>query len=219
VGERFAFFKTPRRVLAVVGGAVALAAVTFSASASLTQALASLRAGGAVGVALAPFAFAATFFFYLAPAALLPGAIARAWRGEGEWAKDAKADAARLEKEARLEKTQNSSDPAALEKERLKKRTWQVLGVLAMGVSLATGSDVPIFLCFFAQLLKADPGALLQVMIDKGDANRAAFDEKVADAAASAVDAIKKKGKKSNDASASDAKGSPGKGADAAGAA
>jgi hypothetical protein len=193
VGERFAFFKTPRRVLAVVGGAVALAAVTFSASASLTQALASLRAGGAVGVALAPFAFAATFFFYLAPAALLPGAIARAWRGEGEWAKDAKADAARLEKEARLEKT--SSDPAALEKERLKKRTWQVLGVLAMGVSLATGSDVPIFLCFFAQLLKADPGALLQVMIDKGDANRAAFDEKVADAAASAFDAKKKRGK------------------------
>jgi len=218
VGERFAFFKTPRRVLAVVGGAVALAAVTFSASASLTQALASLRAGGAVGVALAPFAFAATFAFYLAPAALLPGAIARAWRGEGEWAKDAKADAARLEKEARLEKT-SSSDPAALEKERAKKRTWQVLGVLAMGVSLATGSDVPIFLCFFAQLLKADPGALLQVMIDKGDANRAAFDEKVADAAASAVDAMKKKGKKSDDASASDAKGSPGKGADAAGAA
>ena len=122
-----------------------------------------------------------------------------------------------MEKEARLEKT--SADPAALEKERLKKRTWQVLGVLAMGVSLATGSDVPIFLCFFAQLLKADPGALLQVMIDKGDANRAAFDEKVADAAASAVDAMKKKGKKSNDASASDVKGSPGKGADAAGAA
>jgi hypothetical protein len=56
-------------------------------------------------------------------------------------------------------------------------------------------------------------------MIDKGDANRAAFDEKVADAAASAVDAIKKKGKKSNDASASDVKGSPGKGPDAAGAA
>ena len=190
VGERFAFFKTPRRVLAVVGGALALAAVTFSASASLTQALASLRAGGAVGVALAPFAFAATFAFYLAPAALLPGAIARAWRGEGEWAKDAR-DAARLEKQARLEE-----NPAALAAERAKKRTWQILGVLAMGVSLATGSDVPIFLCFFAQLLKADPGALLQVMIDKGDANRAAFDRRVADAAASAVDAVKKKKKK-----------------------
>ena len=219
VGERFAFFKTPRRVLAVVGGAVALAAVTFSASASLTQALASLRAGGAVGVALAPFAFAATFFFYLAPAALLPGAIARAWRGEGEWAKDAKADAARLEKEARLEKT-SSSDPAALEKERAKKRTWQVLGVLAMGVSLATGSDVPIFLCFFAQLLKADPGALLQVMIDKGDKNRAAFDVRVADAAAAAVDAIKGKGKGAeSDASRDDDASRPSSRPDATGAA
>ena len=202
VGERFAFMKQPRRVLAVLGGALALAAVTFSASASLTQALASARAGGAVGLALAPFAFAATFAFYLAPASLLPGAIARAWRGEGEWAKDAAAAAAA----AAAAPAKLSSE--ALDKERARKRTWQILGALAMACSLVTGSDLPVFVCFFAQLLKADPGALLQVMIDKGDANRAAFDEKVADAARAAVASATTKSareKKKADASSDDA--------------
>jgi len=188
-GERLAFMKQPRRILAVVGGALALAAVTLSASASLTQALASLRAGGAVGVALAPAAFAATFAFYLAPAALLPGAITRAWRGEGEWATGTS-----VSKPSVSKRVENAE-------ERGRKRTWQVLGVVAMIASLATGSDVPIFLCFFAQLLKADPGALLQVMIDKGDKNRAAFDVRVADAAAAAVDAMKGKGAESDDSS------------------
>ena len=209
-GERLAFMKQPRRILAVVGGALALAAVTLSASASLTQALASLRAGGAVGVALAPAAFAATFAFYLAPAALLPGAITRAWRGEGEWATGS------------LKPTRGPSVSKRVEnaEERGRKRTWQVLGVVAMIASLATGSDVPIFLCFFAQLLKADPGALLQVMIDKGDKNRAAFDVRVADAAAAAVDAIKGKGKGAeSDASRDDDASRPSSRPDATGAA
>ena len=192
-GERLAFMKQPRRILAVVGGALALAAVTLSASASLTQALASLRAGGAVGVALAPAAFAATFAFYLAPAALLPGAIMRAWRGEGEWATGTESRGT-----TRGPSVSKRVENAA---ERGRKRTWQVLGVVAMIASLATGSDVPIFLCFFAQLLKADPGALLQVMIDKGDENRAAFDVRVADAAAAAVRAMKGKGAESDDSS------------------
>jgi hypothetical protein len=192
-GERLAFMKQPRRILAVVGGALALAAVTLSASASLTQALASLRAGGAVGVALAPAAFAATFAFYLAPAALLPGAITRAWRGEGEWATGTESRGTTREPSV-SKRVENAA-------ERGRKRTWQVLGVVAMIASLATGSDVPIFLCFFAQLLKADPGALLQVMIDKGDENRAAFDARVADAAAAAVRGMKGKGAESDDSS------------------
>ena len=33
-----------------------------------------------------------------------------------------------------------------------------------------------MFAAFFAQLLNADPGKLLDVMIDKGDERRAAFD-------------------------------------------
>ena len=77
-----------------------------------------------------------------------------------------------------------------------------------MACSLVTGSDLPVFVCFFAQLLKADPGALLQVMIDKGDANRAAFDEKVADAARAAVASATTKSareKKKADASSDDA--------------
>jgi hypothetical protein len=46
--------------------------------------------------------------------------------------------------------------------------------------SIASGSDVPIFACFFAQLFLKDPAKLMQVMIDKGDPSRAEMDEKLA---------------------------------------
>ena len=72
-----------KRVVCVVGGAACLAALLANASATLKLALAGLECGGWVAYALAPLAFLATFLFYLAPAALLPGAISRAWRGEG----------------------------------------------------------------------------------------------------------------------------------------
>ena len=60
--------------------------------------------------------------------------------------------------------TAEEAAEAAAEEAREKKqqRMWQIIGALAMGVSIATGSDVPIFLCFFAQLFKADPSQLLQ---------------------------------------------------------
>ena len=73
-----------KRVVCVVGGAACLAALLANASATLKLALAGLEGGGWVAYALAPLAFLATFLFYLAPAALLPGAISRAWRGEGD---------------------------------------------------------------------------------------------------------------------------------------
>jgi hypothetical protein len=46
------------------------------------------------------------------------------------------------------------------------------IGFASMALSMATGSDIPIFAVFFAQLLKADPSKLMQVMIDKGDPAR-----------------------------------------------
>ena len=131
----------------------------------------------------------------------------RAWRGEGEWATGTS-----VSKPSVSKRVENAE-------ERGRKRTWQVLGVVAMIASLATGSDVPIFLCFFAQLLKADPGALLQVMIDKGDKNRAAFDVRVADAAAAAVDAMKGKGAESDDSSDDNTASRPPSRPDAPGAA
>lgn len=194
LGHGLSFLVPVRRVVAVLGGVLALGALLMSASGALTQALSGLRDGGAAAYALAPVAFALTYFFYLAPAALLPGAIARAWRGEGfnkprkkpkkaSWLRrrlgDNKAggegpggamtpeDAAEMEKAEAEEKRQ--------------KRVWFAIGTAAMVVSMATGSDVPIFLCFFAQLFKADPSQLLQVMIDKGDPSRAEMDQKLAD--------------------------------------
>ena len=187
VGEKVSFLKPVRRVLAVVGGVVALGSVLFSASASLTQALTSARGGGWVGWVLSPIALAVTYFVYLAPAALLPGAIKMAFFGQGEWLTDGKL----------LIDTETEKKPLTTveqETERRSQRVWQVVGFCAFAVSLATGSDVPIFICFFAQLLKKNPGQMLQIFIDKGDKNKAAFDQKIADAAGSAFSKLKGKG-------------------------
>ena len=174
VGHRFDAMRPARRVVAVVGGCVALAGLCFSASGALTQAIGSLRAAPPLlAVALAPVAFGLTYAFYLAPAALLPGAVARAWRGEGfDKPRDSAANAPA------------PMTPEEEAKEKANKRFWTLAGVAAMAVSLATGSDAPIFLVFFAQLLKADPSKLMQVMIDKGDPSRAEFEEKMAQGAA-----------------------------------
>ena len=174
VGHRFDAMRPARRVVAVVGGCVALAGLCFSASGALTQAIGSLRAAPPLlAVALAPVAFGLTYAFYLAPAALLPGAVARAWRGEGfDKPRDSAANAPA------------PMTPEEEAKEKANKRFWTLAGVAAMAVSLATGSDAPIFVVFFAQLLKADPSKLMQVMIDKGDPSRAEFEEKMAQGAA-----------------------------------
>ena len=174
VGHRFDAMRPARRVVAVVGGCVALAGLCFSASGALTQAIGSLRAAPPLlAVALAPVAFGLTYAFYLAPAALLPGAVARAWRGEGfDKPRDSAANAPA------------PMTPEEEAKEKANRRFWTLAGVAAMAVSLATGSDAPIFLVFFAQLLKADPSKLMQVMIDKGDPSRAEFEEKMAQGAA-----------------------------------
>ena len=168
---KIGFLTQPRRWFAVVGGAAALAALLMSASGTLTQALGGLRGGGYLGYVLAPVTFALVYVFYLAPAALLPGAIARAWRGEGY-------------SKPRRRLANPNPDPKASAEEARARKAWTVIGVVAMGISLATGSDVPVFLCFFAQLFKADPSKLMQVMIDKGEPARAEMDQAIADKAA-----------------------------------
>ena len=201
IGHAVSFLTPVRRVLTVVGGLLSLAALLLSASGTLTQALSSLRGGGAVAYALAPVAFIFTYFGYLAPASLLPGAVARAWRGEG-FNKPRKKPrkswiAARLAlaggKDGGGESSGGGSGTltaeeaaeaaAEAEKEKKTKRMWMVIGTAAMAISMATGSDVPIFLCFFAQLFKADPSKLMQVMIDKGDPSRAKAEQELADKA------------------------------------
>jgi ornithine cyclodeaminase/alanine dehydrogenase-like protein (mu-crystallin family) len=49
-----------------------------------------------------------------------------------------------------------------------------------MGISAFTGSDLPIVLAFAAQLLKANPDALLTAMAEKG--GMVEFETKIADA-------------------------------------
>ena len=152
-----------------MGGVASLGALLMSASGTLTQALGGLRGGGYIGYLLAPVTFALVYVFYLAPAALLPGTIARAFRGEGYSKPRRKAVV---------------KDDKATEEEIRAKKWWTVIGVGAMAISVATGSDVPVFVCFFAQLFKADPSKLMQVMIDKGEPARAEMDQAIADKAA-----------------------------------
>ena len=204
VGHNFAMMTQVRRGVAVGGGMLALGALLMSASGTLTQALSGLRGGGGFAYALAPVAFILTYFGYLAPASLLPGAIARAWRGEGfnkprkkgsSWLATrlgtlgvgGKEGVARVGSGKGGALTAEEALEAAAEEaaEKKQKRIWTVIGTAAMMVSIATGSDVPIFACFFAQLFKADPSKLLQVMIDKGDPARAEMDQKMADKAGS----------------------------------
>ena len=152
-----------------MGGVASLGALLMSASGTLTQALGGLRGGGYIGYLLAPVTFALVYVFYLAPAALLPGTIARAFRGEGYSKPRRKAVV---------------KDDKATEEEKRAKKWWTAIGVGAMAISVATGSDVPVFVCFFAQLFKADPSKLMQVMIDKGEPARAEMDQAIADKAA-----------------------------------
>ena len=167
-----------RRVAQGLGSVAALCGLLFSASGALTQAIASARVGGVIhAVVFAPVAFAATYLLFLAPASLLPSAALRAWRGEG-FEREKKSPFSAPRSERTLEEAS---------RERRKKRFWLVVGVLSAIVSVATGSDAPVFAAFFAQLLNADPGKLLDVMIDKGDERRAAFDRKVADEASKAL--------------------------------
>ena len=100
---------------------------------------------------------------------MLPGTIARAFRGEGYSKPRRKAVV---------------KDDKATEEEKRAKKWWTAIGVGAMAISVATGSDVPVFICFFAQLFKADPSKLMQVMIDKGEPARAEMDQAIADKAA-----------------------------------
>ena len=106
---------------------------------------------------------------FCSQAALLPGTIARAFRGEGYSKPRRKAVV---------------KDDKATEEEKRAKKWWTAIGVGAMAISVATGSDVPVFVCFFAQLFKADPSKLMQVMIDKGEPARAEMDQAIADKAA-----------------------------------
>ena len=194
VGHRFDAMRPVRRAVAVVGGCVALAGLCFSASGALTQAIGSLRAAPpALAVVLAPVAFGLTYAFYLAPAALLPGAVARAWRGEGfDKPRDSTANAPK------------PMTPEEEAKEKANKRFWTLAGVAAMAVSLATGSDAPVFVVFFAQLFKADPSKLMQVMIDKGDPSRAEFDDTIAEGAARLFRRERKDGDRRDDERGSD---------------
>ena len=139
-----------KRVVCVVGGAACLAALLANASATLKLALAGLEGGGWVAYALAPLAFLATFLFYLAPAALLPGAISRAWRGEGfdkPRLKDEDETAAMLLSLTKGSGTGSSTDSstdsnaaarsvaAAKEAdEKRKKNAWTAIGFVAMAV-------------------------------------------------------------------------------------
>jgi hypothetical protein len=172
-----------------LGGVASLGALLMSASGTLTQALCGLRGGGYLGYLLAPVTFALVYVFYLAPvrlffnsctgnwsdvvfcsqAALLPGTIARAFRGEGY---------------SKPRRKALVKDDKATEEEKRAKKWWTAIGVGAMAISVATGSDVPVFVCFFAQLFKADPSKLMQVMIDKGEPARAEMDQAIADKAA-----------------------------------
>ena len=162
-----------RRACVVVFGVAGLATLLMSASTTLVKALGALRGGGAIGLVLGPFAAAMAYVFYLAPACLLPRAVARAWTNTLD--DDALPNSA-AEKEDVAVKT-----PQELAKEKRKKRVNLLCGLAAFGATVVTGSDVPLFVLFAFQLFKVDPEELMNAVINKGSPERIEMEQKIAD--------------------------------------
>ena len=120
---------------------------------------------------LAPAAMLMAYGFYVAPATLLPRAILRAWTNTLD-------DDVEVEK---LSPEDANKTPEELAKEKKKKRTSFIIGAVAFGATIATGSDIPLFILFALQLIRVDPGELMNALIDKGSPERAEFEQKVAD--------------------------------------
>jgi len=163
-----------RRACVVVFGVAGLATLLMSASTTLVKALGALRGGGAIGLVLGPFAAAMAYVFYLAPACLLPRAVARAWTNTLD--DDALPNGAATEKEDGAAKT-----PEELAKEKRKKRVNLLCGLAAFGATVVTGSDVPLFVLFAFQLFKVDPEELMNAVINKGSPERIEMEQKIAD--------------------------------------
>ena len=157
----------------IVFASLALALLVVSGSATLHQSLSALNGGGlALRVLLSPFAIGVAFLGYFAPAALLPRYISRVFSRKIT-TDDAETKAPLTEEErAKLELKQ--------ETEKKNRKWWLLIGFIAMGISAFTGSDLPIVLAFAAQLLKANPDALLTAMAEKG--GMVEFETKIADA-------------------------------------
>ena len=159
----------------IVLASLALALLVASGSATLHQSLTALSGGGmALRVLLSPFAIGVAFLCYFAPAALLPRYISRVFSRKIISADEETTRKARLTKEERVELETKR------EIEKKNRKWWLLIGFIAMGISAFTGSDLPIVLAFAAQLLKANPDALLTAMAEKG--GMVEFETKIADA-------------------------------------
>ena len=160
----------------IVLASLALALLVASGSATLHQSLTALSGGGMVlRVLLSPFAIGVAFLGYFAPAALLPLYISRVFSK-----KVISADEEETTRKARLTKEERVELETKRETEKKNRKWWLLIGFIAMGISAFTGSDLPIVLAFAAQLLKANPDALLTAMAEKG--GMVEFETKIADA-------------------------------------
>ncbi|CAL6314118.1 unnamed protein product [Bathycoccus prasinos] len=160
----------------IVLASLALALLVASGSATLHQSLTALSGGGmALRVLLSPFAIGVAFLGYFAPAALLPRYISRVFSR-----KVISADEEEATRKARLTKEERVELETKRETEKKNRKWWLLIGFIAMGISAFTGSDLPIVLAFAAQLLKANPDALLTAMAEKG--GMVEFETKIADA-------------------------------------
>lgn len=189
-GRRGKIFKRVKRVAVVTFGVVGLATLLMSASTTLVKALGALRGGGALGLALGPFAMCMSYVFYLAPASLIPRAIVRAWNGTLD---DDVNDRAAIEEAEAKAKRDAEKTPEELAKEKRRKRVNLIVGFAAFGATLATGSDLPLLILFAFQLLKVHPEELMNAVINKGSPERLEMEQALADKFAGVFSTTKKK--------------------------
>ena len=195
-GRRGKIFKRAKRVAVVMFGVVGLATLLMSASTTLVKALGALRGGGALGLALGPFAMCMSYVFYLAPASLIPRAIVRAWNGTLD---DDVNDRAAIEEAEAKAKRDAEKTPEELAKEKRRKRVNLIVGFAAFGATLATGSDLPLLILFAFQLLKVHPEELMNAVINKGSPERLEMEQAIADKFAGVFSTKKKNGGEEDD--------------------
>jgi hypothetical protein len=195
-GRRGKIFKRVKRVAVVMFGVVGLATLLMSASTTLVKALGALRGGGALGLALGPFAMCMSYVFYLAPASLIPRAIVRAWNGTLD---DDVNDRAAIEEAEAKAKRDAEKTPEELAKEKRRKRVNLIVGFAAFGATLATGSDLPLLILFAFQLLKVHPEELMNAVINKGSPERLEMEQALADKFAGVFSTTKKNGDEADD--------------------
>lgn len=146
-----------RRVGTVLLGAPALLLLFGFGVKGAWGSISALTVSGLAGLLMLPLTVGLTYLMYVAPALLLPGAVVSAWKGQLYRASPPKP------------KEKKILTPEEKAQKRRSMFMWVVAYALALGITNATGSDIPFVALMMLQIFRTSPDKLMQILIDKGE--------------------------------------------------